>query len=81
MRTQQTWAAVAPVLSGALAACAPTGPATDAPCDYPDYAALVGRAVGRGECRRGIVIDGVGVGSAMAANKIAGRRSLRRRSN
>jgi ribose 5-phosphate isomerase B len=51
------------------------GPASDAPCDYPDYAALVGRAVAGGECRGGIVIDGAGIGSAIAANKIAGVRA------
>jgi ribose 5-phosphate isomerase B len=51
------------------------GPATDAPCDYPDFAALVARSVARGECERGIVIDGAGIGSAMAANKVAGVRA------
>jgi ribose 5-phosphate isomerase B len=51
------------------------GPATDAPCDYPDFAALVARSVARGECERGIVIDGAGVGSAMAANKVPGIRA------
>jgi len=51
------------------------GPASDAPCDYPDFAALVARLVAVGECQRGIVVDGVGVGSAMAANKIGGVRA------
>lgn len=51
------------------------GPETDAPCDYPDFAAKVARAVASGECDRGIVVDGAGIGSAMAANKIAGVRA------
>jgi ribose 5-phosphate isomerase B len=45
------------------------------PVDYPDVAALVGRAVVRGEADAGIVIDGSGVGSAIAANKLRGIRA------
>ena len=47
---------------------------TDA-VDYPDIAANVGRAVVRREADAGIVIDGSGLGSAMAANKIRGVRA------
>ncbi|MHB8077750.1 MAG: ribose 5-phosphate isomerase B [Candidatus Krumholzibacteriia bacterium] len=43
--------------------------------DYPDFAVKVARAVARGEAWRGIMIDGAGIGSAMAANKIAGVRA------
>ena len=43
--------------------------------DYPDIAAAVARAVARGEADAGIVIDGAGIGSAIAANKIAGIRA------
>jgi ribose 5-phosphate isomerase B len=43
--------------------------------DYPDIAAAVGRPVSRGEADAGIVIDGAGLGSAMAANKIPGIRA------
>src|SRR5262245_54328444 len=46
---------------------------TDA-VDYPDFAAAVGRAVAAGRCSRGIVVDAAGIGSTMAANKIAGVR-------
>jgi ribose 5-phosphate isomerase B len=46
-----------------------------APADYPDIAAVVGRHVARGEADAGIVIDGAGIGSAIAANKIAGVRA------
>jgi len=45
------------------------------PVDYPDTAASVARAVARGEADAGIVIDGAGIGSAMAANKIDGIRA------
>jgi ribose 5-phosphate isomerase B len=46
---------------------------TDA-VDYPDFAAAVAREVMSGRCARGIVIDAAGIGSTMAANKIAGVR-------
>jgi ribose 5-phosphate isomerase B len=46
------------------------------PVDYPDVAAAVGRVVARGEADAGIVIDGAGIGSAMAANKIDGIRAV-----
>ncbi len=43
--------------------------------DYPDLAYAVARLVGAGEAWRGIVIDGAGIGSAMAANKVPGVRA------
>jgi ribose 5-phosphate isomerase B len=43
--------------------------------DYPDIAATVARAVARREVDGGIVIDGAGIGSAIAANKIPGVRA------
>ncbi len=43
--------------------------------DYPDFAEAVAAAVARGEAWRGIVVDTVGVGSAMAANKVPGVRA------
>jgi ribose 5-phosphate isomerase B len=46
------------------------------PVDYPDMAALVGDAVVRREADAGIVIDGAGIGSAIAANKIKGIRAV-----
>jgi ribose 5-phosphate isomerase B len=48
------------------------GTTTDASCDYPDYAVRVAEAVANGECDRGIMIDGAGIGSSMAANRIPG---------
>lgn len=47
---------------------------TDA-VDYPDIAAAVAKSVTRRESDAGIVIDGAGLGSAMAANKIRGARA------
>jgi ribose 5-phosphate isomerase B len=53
----------------------PSGSSKPAPVDYPDVAAAVGRAVARGEADAGIVIDGAGLGSTIAANKIRGVRA------
>ncbi len=44
--------------------------------DYPDIAEAVARPVARGEADAGIVIDGAGIGSSIAANKIAGIRAV-----
>jgi ribose 5-phosphate isomerase B len=51
---------------------------TDGPeaVDYPDVAASVARLVARGEADAGIVIDGAGIGSAIAANKVRGIRAV-----
>ena len=46
------------------------------PVDYPDVAASVGDLVARKEVDAGIVIDGAGIGSAIAANKIRGVRAV-----
>jgi ribose 5-phosphate isomerase B len=43
--------------------------------DYPDIAGAVGRSVARGESDAGIAIDGAGIGSAIAANKVRGVRA------
>lgn len=51
------------------------GTLTADPVDYPDTAARVAKAVARGEADAGIVIDGAGIGSAIAANKVAGVRA------
>ena len=45
------------------------------PVDYPDIAGAVALAVARNEADAGIVIDGAGIGSAIAANKIRGVRA------
>ncbi len=43
--------------------------------DYPDYAVKVARKVASGECERGIMIDGAGIGSSMVCNKVKGIRA------
>src|SRR5436190_4840637 len=45
------------------------------PVDYPDTAASVAKAVACGEADAGIAIDGAGIGSAIAANKVRGVRA------
>ncbi len=47
---------------------------TDA-VDYPDFAYAVAERVSTGQAWRGIVIDGAGIGSNMAANKVKRVRS------
>ncbi len=51
------------------------GTATADAVDYPDFAHVVARLVATGACASGIVIDGAGIGSAMAANKVPGVRA------
>lgn len=58
----------------AVEAVGPEG-ASPVPADYPDIAEQVGLAVVRREADVGIVIDGAGLGSTMAANKVAGVRA------
>jgi ribose 5-phosphate isomerase B len=45
------------------------------PVDYPDIALAVAKAVRSGEAGLGILVDGAGIGSAMAANKVPGVRA------
>ena len=44
-------------------------------CDYPDYALKVAEAVASGECEKGILICGTGIGVSIAANKVKGIRA------
>ena len=62
-------------LRGRGLAVADHGTDSTEPVDYPDVAAAVARAVSRGEADAGIVIDGAGIGSAIAANKLRGIRA------
>lgn len=43
--------------------------------DYPDFAEAVARAVADGRAELGVCVDGAGIGSAMAANKVPGVRA------
>ena len=51
------------------------GTSNEEPCDYTDFAYAVARSVSAGEAWRGVVIDGAGIGSCIAANKVPGVRA------
>ena len=44
-------------------------------CDYPIYARKVGQAILDGECEKGILICGTGIGMSICANKFKGIRA------
>lgn len=46
-----------------------------ASCDYPDIAKKVCSAITEGECDKGILICGTGIGMSIAANKVKGIRA------
>ncbi len=52
------------------------GVETTTAVDYPDTAGMVAKAVARGEADAGIALDGAGIGSAIAANKVRGIRAV-----
>ncbi|MCS6951867.1 MAG: RpiB/LacA/LacB family sugar-phosphate isomerase [Bryobacterales bacterium] len=47
----------------------------ESPADYPEIAARVAELVAAGRAARGIIVDGAGTGSAIAANKVPGIRA------
>lgn len=51
------------------------GTYTEEACDYPDFAYAVARMVSLGDASRGIMIDSIGIASAMVANKLRGIRA------
>ncbi len=51
------------------------GTVTRDPVDYPDFAVAVAKAVAGGRAVMGVMIDGAGIGSCMAANKVPGVRA------
>ena len=51
------------------------GTCSSASCDYPVYAKAVANAVASGECDRGIIICGTGIGVSITANKVRGIRA------
>ena len=51
------------------------GTYSDASCDYPVYGKAVAHAVADGECEKGIIICGTGIGISITANKVPGVRA------
>ena len=51
------------------------GTDSTASCDYPVYAEKVCNAIQSGECERGILVCGTGIGMSMCANKCKGIRA------
>lgn len=51
------------------------GTHSEDPCDYPDFAVRVAKAVASGRCDRGVLVCGSGLGMAIAANKVKGIRA------
>lgn len=51
------------------------GTYTEDSCDYPVYGKAVAHAVANGECDRGILICGTGIGISITANKVPGVRA------
>lgn len=45
-------------------------------CHYPIFGARAAKAVANGECEKGIVICGTGIGISLAANKVKGIRCV-----
>ncbi|WP_010258345.1 ribose 5-phosphate isomerase B [Treponema primitia] len=52
------------------------GPTTNGRTDYPKWGYLAAKAVSSGECDRGIIICGTGVGMSLSANKVKGIRCV-----
>lgn len=51
------------------------GTYTSESCDYPIYGKAVANAVAKGECDKGIIICGTGIGISITANKVKGIRA------
>jgi ribose 5-phosphate isomerase B len=68
-------AAIVEHLRGRAVAVMDIGTNTADPVDYPDIAGAVALSVAAGEADAGVIIDGAGIGSAIAANKVRGVRA------
>ncbi|MCU0247245.1 MAG: ribose 5-phosphate isomerase B [Bryobacter sp.] len=64
-----------PVLEGLGYRIEDVGTHDGSPADYPDIAFAVAEKVASGFASRGVIVDGAGIGSAMAANKVPGIRA------
>ena len=64
--------ALKPLLESMGLSVRDVGVSEEKPADYPDIAHMVAKLVGSGTATRGVIIDGAGIGSCMAANKVPG---------
>ena len=67
--------ALKPLLEGLGLQVRDVGVNEENPADYPDIAHAVAKLVAGGTATRGVIIDGAGIGSCMAANKVPGIRA------
>jgi ribose 5-phosphate isomerase B len=67
--------ALRPILEGLGLEVRDVGVYDEKPADYPDLALKVAELVASGTAARGVVIDGAGIGSSIAANKVPGIRA------
>jgi len=67
--------ALKPLLEGLGLQVRDVGLYEEKPADYPDLALKVAELVAAGTASRGVVIDGAGIGSSIAANKVPGIRA------
>ena len=67
--------ALKPILEGLGLEVRDVGVYDEQPADYPDVALKVAELVAAGTAARGIAIDGAGIGSSIAANKVPGIRA------
>lgn len=56
--------------------CVDFGTNSEERCNYPEFGYAAAHAVASGECERGIVICGTGVGISLSANKVKGIRCV-----
>ena len=67
--------ALKPIIEGLGFEVRDVGVYDEKPADYPDLALKVAELVASGTAARGVVIDGAGIGSSIAANKVPGIRA------
>ncbi|MDR1640032.1 MAG: ribose 5-phosphate isomerase B [Clostridiales bacterium] len=48
---------------------------SEAPADYPDIAEILCKAVLSGECAKGVIVCGTGIGVSIASNRLPGIRA------
>src|SRR5438067_1176991 len=64
-----------PILTSLGLSIRDIGVTEEKPADYPDIALQVAELVAAGTAARGVIVDGAGIGSSMAANKVPGIRA------